>query len=97
MEGWTLALALPLGTPGLPELLDELDALVTDAGGRVYLSKDARLRPELVGTMYPRLAEWQAVQAHLDPVGVVSSDLARRLGLTRAVLNGHRARGRGRD
>jgi hypothetical protein len=32
--------------------------------------------------MYPRLAEWQAVRARVDPAGVLQSDLSRRLGLT---------------
>lgn len=82
-EGWTLALDIPLGTPGLPQLLDELDLLVAGAGGRIYFSKDARMRRELVQAMYPRLAEWQAVQARLDPAGLLVSDLALRLGLTR--------------
>ena len=31
--------------------------------------------------MYPRIPEWQAVRRRLDPDGVVTSDLARRLGL----------------
>jgi len=31
--------------------------------------------------MYPRLGEWQRIQARLDPAGELQSDLARRLGL----------------
>jgi decaprenylphospho-beta-D-ribofuranose 2-oxidase len=82
-EGWTLALDFPLGPTQLPALLDELDQLVADAGGCVYLAKDARLRPELVPVMYSRLHEFRAVCRRVDPDGVLASDLSRRLGILR--------------
>jgi decaprenylphospho-beta-D-ribofuranose 2-oxidase len=79
-EGWTLAVDLPV-RPGLERLCRELDRLVLDAGGRVYLAKDSRLDPDAFATMYPRLAEFRAVRDRVDPEGVFRSDLARRLGI----------------
>jgi decaprenylphospho-beta-D-ribofuranose 2-oxidase len=81
MRGWTLALDIPAGAPGVAQALDRLDAAVADCGGRVYLTKDARLRPDLVPVMYPRLGEWRAVRDRLDPGFVMRSDLDRRLSL----------------
>lgn len=80
-EGWTLALDLPAGLGGLAALLDELDRHVLDSGGRLYLAKDGRMNPAHLAPMYPRLAEWQAVQRRADPLGRMRSDLARRLSL----------------
>ncbi|MET8170584.1 FAD-binding oxidoreductase [Streptomyces sp. NPDC005329] len=77
--GWTLAVDIPAGLPGLGAFLDELDEEVATAGGRVYLAKDSRLRPELLSAMYPRLDDFRALRAELDPRGVFVSDLARRL------------------
>ena len=80
-QGWTLAIDIPVGNPGMAPLLDELDDLVAASGGRVYLAKDARLRPDVFATMYPKAPQWRLVRAAADPDRVFRSDIARRLDL----------------
>ena len=86
VPGWTLAVDFPAAMPGLARVLDGLDELVAAEGGRVYLAKDARLRPELLAAMYPGLDRWRVTKAQVDPTGVLTSDLGRRLGLVRPLV-----------
>jgi decaprenylphospho-beta-D-ribofuranose 2-oxidase len=81
MPGWTLALDIPAGAAGARQALDVLDERVAAAGGRVYLTKDVRLRRDLLGAMYPELPRFRAARALADPDGVMRSDLGLRLGL----------------
>ncbi len=73
-EGVTLALDFPnRGAPTL-RLLDGLDDIVRDAGGRIYAAKDARMPRALFESGYPRLEEFLTYR---DPG--ISSALSRRL------------------
>jgi decaprenylphospho-beta-D-ribofuranose 2-oxidase len=81
MPGWTLTLDIPCAAPGLHEELDRFDELVAACGGRVYLSKDVRMRPPALGAMYPRLDEWREIRERADPDHLWRSDLGLRTGL----------------
>lgn len=79
-EGYTFAIDFPV-RPGLLVLLERLDKMVLDAGGRVYLGKDAYLKAETFQQMYPQLEQFLALKNKYDPENVFTSDLARRIGL----------------
>ena len=79
--GITLALDFPNCGQSLLDMLDTLDTIVADAGGRVYLGKDARLSRGMFQRMYPKWDEWKAVRDKWDPDMVFQSDLGLRLGL----------------
>jgi FAD/FMN-containing dehydrogenase len=79
VEGWTLALDFK-ADPAVLGLLSELDAVVADHGGRLYLAKDARMSAALLRSGYPALAEFQA-QRRARGAAKFSSLLSQRLGL----------------
>ena len=81
MPGWTLAADVPAAVPGLMETLDELDQLVADAGGRLYLAKDSRQSATMFASSYPELEAWRRERDQLDPRHVFESDLSRRLAI----------------
>ncbi len=76
MEGTTLALDFPNRGPETLALLDSLDAMVADAGGRIYPAKDGRVSHEHYRAAYPALKRFESF---IDPG--FSSDFARRVGL----------------
>lgn len=81
VSGWTITLDLPRAADGLWPALDRCDELVAAAAGRVYLSKDARMRPAALEAMYPRVGEWREVRDRVDPERLLRSDLALRTAL----------------
>ena len=79
-EGYTFAIDFPV-REGTPALLRRLDAMVIDAGGRIYLGKDSYTDAATFRTMYPAVEGWLATKAKYDPQGVFTSNLGRRVGL----------------
>ncbi len=78
MPGYTLAVDLP-HKRGVEDILAKLEAITLDHGGRVYLAKDSCLSAEGFARMYPKLEQFRAVLAEIDPDGRMASDMARRL------------------
>jgi len=73
MEGLTFALDLPnKGRPTL-RLLEQLDGVVREAGGRLYLAKDSRMPARMIRASYPHMEEFAA---YVDPA--FCSDLWKR-------------------
>lgn len=61
MPGYSLALDFPVSQSSLM-LLDRLDQIMLEHGGRLYLAKDARAQANIVKAGYPRLSEFQDVR-----------------------------------
>jgi decaprenylphospho-beta-D-ribofuranose 2-oxidase len=80
-EGYTLALDFPIRN-GLLEFLDELDQIVLQHGGRLYMSKDARMKPEVLQSGYPELNTFKEIVRKYNPDGKIRSDQSDRLFLT---------------
>ncbi len=78
--GWTLAVDVPATAAALAAL-ESFDRQVVEAGGRLYLAKDARMSPATFEAGYPRLDAWKRVRSQVDPDRRFTSDLAERLGL----------------
>lgn len=64
MAGTNLALDFPNGGAATLALFDRLDAIVSEAGGRLYPAKDARMPSALFRQGYPRLQEFTR---YVDP------------------------------
>lgn len=80
MEGYTLALDFKIQTRLFP-LLDKLDRMVLDHGGRLYLTKDVRMAARTFKTGYPQWEAFQIIRDRYDTLEKFSSLQSKRLGL----------------
>lgn len=61
MEGYSLALDFKI-EPGLFDLLDQLDQIVVQYGGRIYLAKDARVTQAVFEQGYPQIDRFRDIR-----------------------------------
>ena len=80
-EGYTLALDIPV-RDGLFEFLDELDQIVLKYNGRIYMSKDARMHPNVLKEGYPKLEQFKTIIKKYNPNFKIKSIQSDRLDLT---------------
>ena len=81
-EGYTFAIDFPIREQ-TKALTRTLDAMVIEAGGRIYLGKDSFIDAANFRMMYPEIDQWLAIKAKYDPQNVFTSNLGRRVGLVR--------------
>jgi FAD/FMN-containing dehydrogenase len=82
MAGYTLALDFPISLKAM-DLFKELDAMVADYGGRLYLAKDSRMDAAMFEKTYPNTAEFRQAIALLNEGDTrFASLLSKRIGVT---------------
>lgn len=72
MQGYTFALDFPL-RKGVFDFLDKLDQFVLRYGGRLYLAKDARMKPEIFRVGYPNFQLFLKIIDKYNPQRKISS------------------------
>lgn len=80
MEGFTLALNFPNSAKSI-KLVETLNEMTTEAGGRIYFAKDSLATAKQAHAMYPELAAWQKTVKTANPKCHFKTDLVRRLKL----------------
>jgi FAD/FMN-containing dehydrogenase len=80
MPGYTLALDFPVSERVLA-LMDELDRITRDHGGRFYLAKDARMSADTLHAADPRAAEFAAMRERSGAARAFASLQSERLKL----------------
>ena len=80
MKGYTLALDFKI-RPRLFPLLDELDRMVLDHGGRLYLAKDVRMHSNVLEKGYPRAGAFKSIRRQYGCTTKFSSLQSKRLRL----------------
>jgi len=79
-EGYTLALDFKMDST-LLEFLDRLDQIVLEYGGKLYLTKDARMSEQTFKQSYPQWEQFQTIRQQYGADQIFNSMQSKRLGL----------------
>ena len=79
---YTLALDFKLNDK-LFNLLNDLDIIVKELGGKIYLAKDVRMDKELFLCTYPKLSEFKRTIRKYNPKNSFESIQSKRLNILR--------------
>lgn len=80
MEGYTLAMDFPMSR-GLEAMLQRLDQIVIEHGGRFYLAKDSRMRAETLHASDPRAGGFRDSRKEQGQAGRFASAQSERVNL----------------
>ncbi len=80
IEGYTLALDFKMSKETV-QLINLLDSIVVEMGGRIYLTKDALMTEASFKRTYPQWEQFEEVRAKYGAIGKFASSQSKRLGL----------------
>lgn len=80
MKGYTLAMDIPVSKKSLM-FANDLDDLIEDNGGRIYLTKDARMKKKTFWNTYKNINRFLETKAKYDPKNKFQSLQSKRLGI----------------
>ena len=80
MSGYTLGLDFKVNEK-LPQNIKELDKIIVNMGGKIYLTKDSLMSEETFKSTYKRWEEFEDTRAKYHAIGKFCSDQSKRLGL----------------
>ena len=66
---------------GIFDLLDDLDEVILEYKGRIYLSKDSRVSKSVFESGYPRISKFRQLRKNLNLEEYISSIQSERLGI----------------
>lgn len=77
-EGYTVTFDFKVDNK-IFDFLDKLDKKILDYNGKIYLTKDARMKKEIFKSSYKKLDKFLEIKSIIDPNGIFKSEQYKRL------------------